>query len=138
MAGGRRAGSVQVGSAAVNMTRRGFLQSCLVLAAAPAIVRADSLMRIIPREVSLYVPNRGMVILVPKVVMASMAGIEAYDPRGLIDIQGGAMKALKDSLRYYDARDVQIYCDTGRGNRGERICTATARFNECVPVDSEE
>lgn len=32
------------------MNRRGFLQSCLALAAAPAIVRADSLMRIVPRD----------------------------------------------------------------------------------------
>ena len=35
------------------MNRRGFLQSCLALSAAPAIVRADSLMRIVPREVVL-------------------------------------------------------------------------------------
>ena len=32
------------------MNRRGFLASCLALAAAPAIVRADSLMRIVPIE----------------------------------------------------------------------------------------
>lgn len=32
------------------MNRRGFLSSILALAAAPAIVRADSLMRIVPRE----------------------------------------------------------------------------------------
>ena len=32
------------------MNRRGFLQSCIALAAAPAIVRADSLMRIVPRN----------------------------------------------------------------------------------------
>ena len=32
------------------MNRRGFLTSCLALCAAPAIVRADSLMRIVPRE----------------------------------------------------------------------------------------
>ena len=32
------------------MNRRGFLQTCLALAAAPAIVRADSLMRIVPRD----------------------------------------------------------------------------------------
>lgn len=32
------------------MNRRGFLASCLALCAAPAIVRADSLMRVIPRE----------------------------------------------------------------------------------------
>lgn len=32
------------------MNRRGFLASCLALGAAPAIVRADSLMRIMPVE----------------------------------------------------------------------------------------
>lgn len=36
----------------MNLTRRGFLTSCLALAAAPAIVRADSLMRIAPEPVS--------------------------------------------------------------------------------------
>lgn len=120
----------------MNMTRRGFLKSCLVLAAAPAIVRADSLMRIIPKEVSLYVPNRGVVVMAPKTILASMAAFER--DVGLISIQGGAMEALKDSLRYYDARDVQIYCDHGYGSQGELICTATARFNECFPVDSDE
>jgi hypothetical protein len=30
--------------------RRGFLLQCLALAAAPAIVRADSLMRLVPRD----------------------------------------------------------------------------------------
>jgi hypothetical protein len=32
------------------VTRRGFMQSILALGAAPAIVRADSLMRVVPRE----------------------------------------------------------------------------------------
>jgi hypothetical protein len=32
------------------MNRRGFIGSILALGAAPAIVRADSLMRIVPRE----------------------------------------------------------------------------------------
>lgn len=32
------------------MNRRGFLTSILALSAAPAIVRADSLMRIVPKE----------------------------------------------------------------------------------------
>lgn len=36
------------------VTRRGFLQSCLALGAAPAIVRADSLMRVIPRESTFF------------------------------------------------------------------------------------
>ena len=35
------------------MNRRGFLSSILALGAAPAIVRADSLMRIVPREAGL-------------------------------------------------------------------------------------
>ena len=37
------------------MNRRGFLGSCLALAAAPAIVRADSLMRIVPRDAGVIV-----------------------------------------------------------------------------------
>jgi hypothetical protein len=35
------------------MNRRGFLASCLALGAAPAIVRADSLMRIVPVETTI-------------------------------------------------------------------------------------
>lgn len=38
------------------MNRRGFLQSCIALAAAPAIVRADSLMRIVPRDTTILTP----------------------------------------------------------------------------------
>ncbi len=34
----------------MNITRRGFMRSILALCAAPAIVRADSLMKIVPRE----------------------------------------------------------------------------------------
>lgn len=32
----------------MTITRRGFLSSCLALASAPAVVRADSLMRVVP------------------------------------------------------------------------------------------
>lgn len=39
------------------ITRRGFLQSCIALAAAPAIVRADSLMRIVPRGAAILNPG---------------------------------------------------------------------------------
>lgn len=40
------------------MNRRGFLGSILAACAAPAIVRADSLMRIVPRETAVIVtPN---------------------------------------------------------------------------------
>ena len=38
------------------MDRRSFLSSILALAAAPAIVRADSLMRIVPVEAEVLVP----------------------------------------------------------------------------------
>jgi hypothetical protein len=39
------------------VNRRSFLQNCLALAAAPAIVRADSLMRIMPRSTALIMPE---------------------------------------------------------------------------------
>lgn len=38
------------------MNRRGFLGACLAACAAPAIVRADSLMRIIPKETVIIIP----------------------------------------------------------------------------------
>lgn len=41
------------------MNRRGFLGSILVACAAPAIVRADSLMRIIPKRVVVLQPEFG-------------------------------------------------------------------------------
>ena len=39
------------------MNRRGFLQSCLIACAAPAIVRADSLMKIIPIKTKIIQPE---------------------------------------------------------------------------------
>jgi hypothetical protein len=44
------------------MNRRGFLGACLALGAAPAIVRADSLMRIVPRDLGVLI-HRGNVAL---------------------------------------------------------------------------
>jgi hypothetical protein len=41
-------------------TRRGFLGSILALGVAPAIVRADSLMRIVPREVEILTSTDGV------------------------------------------------------------------------------
>jgi len=38
------------------MNRRGFLASCLALGAAPSIVRAESLMRMVRRESGILVP----------------------------------------------------------------------------------
>lgn len=45
-------------------TRRSFLTQCLALAAAPAIVRADSLMRIVPREAVVIVPTKAEIAAV--------------------------------------------------------------------------
>ena len=46
------------------MDRRGFLSSCLALAAAPAIVRADSLMRVVPREMEFFTLSQPGVVSV--------------------------------------------------------------------------
>lgn len=43
----------------MNLSRRGFLGSILALGAAPAIVRADSLMRIVPMETTLIAGELG-------------------------------------------------------------------------------
>lgn len=40
------------------LKRRGFLQAILALGVAPAIVRADSLMRVIPVDTALELPYR--------------------------------------------------------------------------------
>lgn len=47
------------------MDRRGFLGAILAAAAAPAIVRADSLMRIVPRETTLLIPTLVQMIYPP-------------------------------------------------------------------------
>lgn len=43
------------------MNRRGFLGSILALGAAPAIVRADALMRIVPRDATVIAPEVGRI-----------------------------------------------------------------------------
>lgn len=43
------------------MNRRGFLQACLVACAAPAIARASSLMKMVPTESGLIVPDTQIV-----------------------------------------------------------------------------
>jgi hypothetical protein len=46
----------------MQITRRGFMQSILALAAAPAIVRADSLMRIVPTRTLILPATKRMLI----------------------------------------------------------------------------
>jgi hypothetical protein len=58
-------------------TRRGFLGAMLAACAAPAIVRADSLMRVIPTETEILLPE-------PKrIVHPSEFSIELTGPSGL-------------------------------------------------------
>ena len=45
------------------MNRRGFLASILALGAAPAIVRADSLMKIIPRSAEVLMPYEESIVI---------------------------------------------------------------------------
>lgn len=45
------------------MDRRGFLKACLAAAAAPAIVRADSLMKIVARDTEVLVPYETTIII---------------------------------------------------------------------------
>jgi hypothetical protein len=52
------------------VTRRGFLTGILALGAAPAIVRADSLMRIVPRSIA----TRPADIM----AIANLAGMRSY------------------------------------------------------------
>lgn len=60
------------------MNRRGFLTSCLALGAAPAIVRADSLMRIVPRDL----------VLCEMTLEEALVHFHYYAvPRGLIPIR---------------------------------------------------
>lgn len=67
------------------MNRRGFLGAILASAVAPAIVRADALMRIVPREASVVSIERGGFVMlgdvceieIPSVWMCS--GLRALD-----------------------------------------------------------
>lgn len=117
------------------MNRRGFLQSCLIACAAPAIVRADSLMRILPSSTSIYLPQSGIAMLVPKTVSASIS-----IPRtSFLDLQLVSAAGLHDSLRYYEI-DGPIVIHHDRHTdlvTGFPIMTSTAKFNEVVRVWDE-
>ena len=63
------------------MDRRGFLSSILALGAAPAIVRADSLMRIVPREavVKTYRTNK-VFLFDDRLISVRLNGIDYLVP----------------------------------------------------------
>lgn len=124
----------------MRMNRRGFLQTIIATATAPAIVRADSLMRVIPQETTLYVPETGPIILVPGRMVASttrpggrwpsMAETLSMQPlleRGIRRNHG----RIRD-LRYIHERMVGPLADD------ERKVRVIALFNEEVRVGSDE
>ena len=62
------------------MNRRSFLSSILLTATAPAIVRADSLMRIVPRDTSIL--QRGDLVYMDGLTFFNNdKGIWAYDSK---------------------------------------------------------
>lgn len=89
------------------MDRRGFLQTCLALAAAPAIVRADSLMRIVPRDTGIYfdgsvewLETRPFYMGDPVTIyVVQKLGISAwYRPDGVVFDEAGKVTELRDSI----------------------------------------
>lgn len=58
------------------MNRRRFIGSILAAGVAPAIVRADSLMRIVPRENVLLMPVYDGILTNPSEVVSAFAGYQ--------------------------------------------------------------
>lgn len=78
------------------MNRRGFLGAILASAVAPAIVRADALMRIVPRETTLAVfhPNI-FTFRVPEIGDAWMCN-------GFVGLDSWSVGALREIARLTD------------------------------------
>lgn len=77
------------------MDRRGFLGSILLAAVAPAIVRADSLMRIVPRETIIAAP--------------SLAEIEAMLPPSEAELAAAFAGAVRHLWQYDILRDLYVH-----------------------------
>lgn len=89
------------------MNRRGFLGSILALAAAPAIVRADSLMRIVPMETIVYrrpIPF----LLTPEYLRQFVRRTEAYDVRR--DQKIIRLDVMHDGGRSQSGVDLLVTC----------------------------
>lgn len=93
------------------VNRRSFLAGCLTLGVAPMIVRADSLMRIIPRDTTLILPPAdayflGDVVVVEngKVRRATYGDVDSREI-GVItgfDAETGEPMVEKDFSRTYE------------------------------------
>lgn len=84
------------------MDRRGFLGSILALGAAPAIVRADSLMRIVPR---------GLLIL-PAATLAGLARVAFAN-----DLRTDSLIIRLDTVNGVHQHGVDILIPEGQGPR---------------------
>lgn len=77
------------------MNRRGFLGSILAACAAPAIVRADSLMRVVPTETVIAFPPYSMTVV--------MEEFDAnYSIAGALEVAHRNMAFVKSVNRQYD------------------------------------
>lgn len=70
------------------MNRRGFLGAILAAAVAPAIVRADALMRIVPRATTI-IPAAEELVVMPGLyrgMIGEYSGITIHQARDMVDI----------------------------------------------------
>ena len=71
------------------LTRRGFLLSCLALGAAPAIVRADSLMRVVPRGLIVETMRTETALWTDSYWRFTDLGLEVRSRRFITDLADG-------------------------------------------------
>lgn len=109
------------------MDRRGFLQSILVAVVAPAIVRADSLMKIIPAERLVVVPEFGPLLLVPASFSVSHARM-GFDEGRDIALSAMVNWMARDHARrkYGRFREIQVFEDRSH-DAFQGITTVKAR-----------
>lgn len=84
------------------MNRRGFLLGILAAAVAPAIVRADALMRVVPRETSVLVPANAFTL---EEIDSIVTALAAREGEYLMLVHPSQFLDLKTSLRWqpYDS-----------------------------------
>lgn len=119
------------------VNRRGFLGAILAASVAPAIVRADSLMRIIPQEITLFIPGSAPLLLVPETSFVTYALAGIHSPRG-IAIGQMIRGMVKDGLPRR-AHDVQFFEDHLYDHREDvTFLRCRATFNREVPQYKDE
>lgn len=110
------------------MNRRSFLWSILAAAVAPAIVRADSLMRIVPRETVLVDPYFDSVTLLERFHGATRFAAPIVRVTELMETRSAG--GIVGTLYEYSVGEVEILT----GFQGERIHRVWADVQE-IPVD---